>query len=120
MEKLLDYHDASINKIEYSLDKNELVIGIETYDDLPYDLYFTGVIGWSFSSFEVQNHLLDFRIYDSISLPSYLIEDYEVEQVYLELMNTKKGYFFELDPATGMGGYIIAINFKVEKRDKLK
>lgn len=54
MDIQFNYHDAAIDKIEYSLKENRLVLGITLYDFRKVDLIFDGVIGWSFSPFEYQ------------------------------------------------------------------
>ncbi|QNF33434.1 hypothetical protein HUW51_12145 [Adhaeribacter swui] len=115
MDKQLDYHDAEITKLEYLIEKNELIIRIRTHNEAIYDLRFIEILGWEFSSFEIQNHLLDFRIYNSETLPAYILEEYEVQAAYLDLMKNMNGYLFELDPATGLGGYIIALDFQENK-----
>lgn len=114
MEKKLDYHDALINKVEFFNKKDELHIGIETYEGKGYELCFSEIIGWDFSPFEFQNYLLDFRIYDSCTLDHFIIDNYEVDPEYIKLMKINKGYLFELDPAAGMGGYIIAKGFNIK------
>src|SRR5687767_14475560 len=99
-----DFHDASLYKIEYLIDNEKLVIGLMLDDASTLELVFSEIIGWEFSSFETQNFLLDFRVYDNTNLPKYIIENYEVAPRYQEILNTAKCNFYELDPASGMGG----------------
>jgi hypothetical protein len=106
MEKF-DYHDASIFKIEHHAKENILIIGI-LQDGNAIDLIFEDIIGWSFSDFTYQNFLLDLRIYAHNDVPQAIIEDYLVAPRYIGLMRLKKASLFELDPASGMGGYVIA------------
>ncbi len=105
--KKFDYHDASIFKIEHRLKENILIIGIHQ-DTNTIDLIFEDIVGWDFSSFAYQNFLLDLKTYAHNDVPQVIIEDYLVDTKYIELMRLKKAFLFELNPASGMGGYIIA------------
>ena len=109
----MDFHDASIYKIKYRIKENMLIIGITLYDSRLCELVFEGVIGWNFSPFEFQNFLLDFRKFHYDKVPQHIIDNYDVEIRYIEKMKEKKSYLFELDPASGMGGYVIAQDCKI-------
>ncbi|SKC87639.1 hypothetical protein [Ohtaekwangia koreensis] len=91
--KKFDYHDASIFKIEHRVKENTLIIGI-LQDANTIDLIFEDIIGWDFSAFAYQNFLLDLKTYAHNDVP--------------QVMRLKKAFLFELNPASGMGGYIIA------------
>ena len=108
----LEYHDASIYKIEHHIKENRLTLGVMLSDSSLIELVFEDVIGWDLSPFMYQNFLLDFRSYKSDNLPQSIIDNYEVNSRYIEVMKLKNASFFEIDPASGLGGYIIAQSLK--------
>jgi hypothetical protein len=112
----MTFHDAQIIKIEHNPATNELVIDALLTDASKCTLTFSNVVGWELSPFCFQNFLLDFNNYTFDNVPDSIIEEYNVGAQYINAMKSTQSMFFELNPAAGMGGFIIAEKYRIEKK----
>lgn len=104
----INFHDARVHKVAYDKETGALVIGLQLVDERELELVFNSVVAWDFSPFSFQNYLLDFKSYPWGMLPQVLINEYEIPARYLKALEESKASFFEVNPAAGMGGYVIA------------
>ncbi len=88
--------------------ESRLTLEIITDDNIKHQIYFDEVIGWELSSFEMQNVLYDFKIYDSASLLPAIVENYEILDKYKILIYEQKYLLTTIDSSVGMGGFIVS------------
>lgn len=102
------YHDLAITGVEHDKDNKRIIFKVRGAKQIDHELEFSLVEGWELSPFEEQNVLFDIQEYDSQTLPEWIKEDFCLPQKYTQLIQSGIHKLYHIDPAIGMGGYIIA------------
>ncbi|MCU0354672.1 MAG: hypothetical protein MUD08_13190 [Cytophagales bacterium] len=114
--KNLDFHDSAVVKIEFKTSHSVLTLGIVAPTGVHYEMIAVDAIHWELSPFEVQNILFDMRIFDKLTMPFSVIDEYGIGEYGMNLIKIQNYQIIILDPSVGMGGYIIAGQVEIKNR----
>jgi hypothetical protein len=109
MASVPDLHDAEIVGLAHDRAAGVLSLSIRPTRGPAASLRFTGVLGWGLSEFCDQNVLFEVRTYTAP--PAHLAD--EVPAAYRDAVQAGTHRCYELDPSTGLGGWVIAAGLDI-------